>query len=143
MRDKELLAGVRSIEHFKSVLLGKWFIIETNHHALKYLQHVTHPNSSMRRWSCFVQVFDFEVRYIAEEINSADFFKQAYRTERKVCIKIGNHGQSMDQVQNFPPSRKKIRKNQKNVEKSKKSGKIKKNKQKSKKSAKIIKWSNF
>lgn len=51
---KELLVAVKSIEHFKYYLLGKRFILETDHHALKYLQQATQPNSRMVRWSFFL-----------------------------------------------------------------------------------------
>lgn len=91
--DKELLAILKSIDYFKYYLLRKRFTLETDQHALKYLKQATHPNNCMMRGLYSYITSDFEVRYIAYETNFADFFKQAYRNERKVRIKIGNQAQ--------------------------------------------------
>ncbi|KAI5173482.1 hypothetical protein PAEPH01_2018 [Pancytospora epiphaga] len=47
--DKELLAVIKSVEHFRMYLLGKEFLLKTNHKALTYIAQVKTPSSRLLR----------------------------------------------------------------------------------------------
>ena len=70
--DKELLAVVKGLEHYRHYLLGKRFTLKTDHKALEYLWSCKNPHSRLLRWSLKLQEFDFTPLYIKGEINAAD-----------------------------------------------------------------------
>ncbi|KAI5179355.1 hypothetical protein PAEPH01_2619 [Pancytospora epiphaga] len=70
--DRELLAIVKSVQHFRHYLLGRKFILRTDHKALSYLHKAQNPNSRMLRWSLILQEFFFRIDYIKGEDNAAD-----------------------------------------------------------------------
>lgn len=70
--DKELLALVKSIEHFRHYLLGRKFLLLTDHRSLEYLWESSNLNSRLVRWSLYLQEYEFEVRYIKGDENGAD-----------------------------------------------------------------------
>lgn len=57
--DKELLAMIKSMDYFRHYLIGKKFILETDHKSLKYLNSTSQPNSRIMRWSLFLHSFAF------------------------------------------------------------------------------------
>ena len=59
--ERELLAVIHALRTWRHYLLGKRFIIVTDHHSLKFLQ--TQPQLSRRqaRWLEFLAEFDFEI----------------------------------------------------------------------------------
>lgn len=70
--DKELLAVVKTLEHFRHYLLGKPFILKTDHKALEYIWSAQNMNSRLMRWSLKLQEYSFRVKYIRGECNIAD-----------------------------------------------------------------------
>ena len=58
---RELLGVIHALRTWRHYLLGKKFIIVTDHHSLKFLQ--TQPQLSRRqaRWLEFLAEFDFEI----------------------------------------------------------------------------------
>jgi hypothetical protein len=70
--DKELLALVKGIEHFRHFLIGKEFFVETDHKALEYLWKTKDQNTRLLRWSLKLQEYTFTTRYIKGEDNAAD-----------------------------------------------------------------------
>ena len=70
--DKELLALVKTVEHFRHYLLGRKFVLRTDHRALAYLWESKNPNSRLLRWSLAMQEYDFTPVYIKGETNMAD-----------------------------------------------------------------------
>jgi hypothetical protein len=70
--DKELLALVKGIEHFRHFLLGTEFVVETDHKALQYLWSNKDINTRLFRWSLKLQEYSFVPRYIRGESNPAD-----------------------------------------------------------------------
>lgn len=70
--DKELLALVKTIEHFRYYLLGRKFTLRTDHRALAYLWESKNPNSRLLRWSLMMQEYSFTPVYIRGKTNIAD-----------------------------------------------------------------------
>jgi hypothetical protein len=70
--DKELLAVIKSVEHFRHYLLGKSFTLRTDHKALQYMWSTTNPSSKLLRWSLKLQEYSFTPEYIKGEKNVAD-----------------------------------------------------------------------
>lgn len=70
--DKELLAAVKAIEKFRYYLLGRKFILKTDHQALLSMLRSKKTNSRLLRWSLILQEYDFEISYIRGEENAAD-----------------------------------------------------------------------
>ena len=61
--EKECLAIVAAMKHFRVYLLGKKFEIQTDHQALRYLDRMQNSNGRLTRWSLAIQPFDFDVTY--------------------------------------------------------------------------------
>lgn len=70
--DKELLGIVKGIEHFRHYLLGKEFLLRTDHKALAYLWDTKNQNSRVQRSALKLQEYTFKVEYIKGEDNIAD-----------------------------------------------------------------------
>ena len=58
---KELLAVVTFVKHFRAYLLGRHFILRTDHGSLQWLYNFREPEGQMARWLELLQEFDFEV----------------------------------------------------------------------------------
>ena len=71
---KELLAVHHFVHHFKHYLLGRAFIVRTDHRALTWMLNWKNPNTSQYcRWRQELEVFDMEVQYRrGEEHANAD-----------------------------------------------------------------------
>ncbi|MGL4850984.1 MAG: reverse transcriptase domain-containing protein [Clostridium sp.] len=70
--DKELLAVVKSIDHYRNYLLGKEFTLKTDHKSLTYLWETKNPTSRILRWAMKLQEYSFVPTYIEGEKNGAD-----------------------------------------------------------------------
>jgi hypothetical protein len=61
--DKELLAVKTFILQYKHFLLGRKFIVRTDHAALKWLFTLQEPKGRIARWIELLSEFDFEIQY--------------------------------------------------------------------------------
>jgi hypothetical protein len=61
--EKELLAVVRSIEHFKEYLIGRKFKLYTDHKPLKSLMSKDNLSTRLARWMIRIQCYDVEIVY--------------------------------------------------------------------------------
>ena len=68
--EKEFLAIVLAVIHFKVYLLGKPFVIQTDHRALQWLQQFREKNARLTRWSLQVQPYTFTVQHRKGRENS-------------------------------------------------------------------------
>ena len=59
--EKECLAIKLATQAFRVYLLGKPFIVQTDHRALEWLDHLKENNAKLSRWSIALQPFKFEV----------------------------------------------------------------------------------
>ena len=58
---KELLAVVNGLKCFRQYLLGRRFVIRTDHAALSWLRRTAEPMPQLARWLTFIEQFDYEV----------------------------------------------------------------------------------
>ena len=63
--EKELLAVVYFMQYFRQYLLGRRFIVRTDHQALVWLLSLKEPNGKIARWIEILAPFDFTVEYRA------------------------------------------------------------------------------
>lgn len=61
--EKELLAIVWGIKHFRTYLYGKHFTILTDHQPLRWLFNNKDPSSRLMRWRIMLEEYDYEIRY--------------------------------------------------------------------------------
>ncbi|KAF9760667.1 Retrovirus-related Pol polyprotein from transposon [Nosema granulosis] len=93
--DKELLAVVKSIDHYRHYLLGREFLLKTDHKALTYLWETKNPTSRLLRWAMKLQEYKFRIEYIKGEDNAADGYSHI-SSLRQVTSKKEN---SLDEEQ--------------------------------------------
>ena len=61
--EKECLAIKLAVHAFRVYLLGKPFLIETDHRALEWLNSVKENNPRLARWSLLLQPYQFSVKH--------------------------------------------------------------------------------
>lgn len=67
--EKELLAVVWSVKHFRPYLFGRKFTIVTDHKPLEWLFSLKEPNSKMVRWRLKLEEFDYTIVYKKGTLN--------------------------------------------------------------------------
>ena len=60
---KELLAIVTGLKQFRQYLLGRHFVIRTDHAALTWLRRTAKPMPQLARWLTFIEQFDYEIEH--------------------------------------------------------------------------------
>ena len=60
---RELLAVVTFIQHFKQYLLGRKFVIRTDHSTLRWVLSFKEPENQLARWIKILSQYDFTVIY--------------------------------------------------------------------------------
>ena len=60
---KELLAAVSFIKHFRPYLLGKQFILRTDHCSLTWLYNFKNPEGQLARWLEALQEYNFTIEH--------------------------------------------------------------------------------
>ncbi|GBN99165.1 Retrovirus-related Pol polyprotein from transposon 297, partial [Araneus ventricosus] len=63
---KELLAIVKSIEHFHHYLYGRKFLLRTDHASLRWLLNFREPEGHIARWIQRLQEYNFEIQHRKE-----------------------------------------------------------------------------
>ena len=61
--EKELLAVRFFIEHFRQYLLGRKFLVRTDHQALVWLFKLKEPRGKIARWIEILSHYDFSIQY--------------------------------------------------------------------------------
>ena len=60
---RELLAVVYFVKYFKAYLLGRKFLLRTDHAALTWLRKTPEPIGQQARWCEILEEFDFEIQH--------------------------------------------------------------------------------
>ena len=77
--EKECLAIKAATHAFRVYLLGRQFIIQTDHRALKWLDRLKDNNARLTHWSLALQPYQFVVQYQAGSANNnADGLSRAF-----------------------------------------------------------------
>ena len=58
---KELLIVVFGFKQYRQYLLGRYFVIRTDHAALSWLRRTPKPMPHLAKWLIFIEQFDYEV----------------------------------------------------------------------------------
>ena len=61
--EKELLSARFFIEYFRQYLLGRHFLVRTDHQALTWLFSLKEPRGKIARWIDVLSLYDFEIQY--------------------------------------------------------------------------------
>ncbi|KAL5506277.1 hypothetical protein EMCRGX_G007890 [Ephydatia muelleri] len=67
--EKECLAIKLATHAFRVYLLGKPFTVQTDHHALEWLDRLKEDNARLTRWSLALQPYQFKVKYRPGKLN--------------------------------------------------------------------------
>jgi predicted aspartyl protease/transposase InsO family protein len=62
---KELLGAVNGLKSFKQYLMGRHFVLRTDHAALQWLRRTPEPMAQLARWLTFIELFDFDIQHRA------------------------------------------------------------------------------
>lgn len=68
--ERELLAIVWAVQHFRPYLYGRKFTILTDHRPLTWLFNCKDPSSRLIRWRLKLEEYSYEIRYKPGRINS-------------------------------------------------------------------------
>lgn len=69
--EKELLAIVWAVRRLRQYLLGRKFIIQTDHQALVWLKNCKDPSSRLMRWRLKLEEYEYDIHYVKGKENSA------------------------------------------------------------------------
>ena len=85
--DRELLAVVQAVKHFKHYLYGRHFLIRTDHGALKWLLNFRQPEGKIARWLTALGTFDFSIEHRAgsKHGNADGLSRRPRRCKRSSC----------------------------------------------------------
>lgn len=95
---RELLAVVKTLQHFRRYLLGRKFRIRTDHAALKWLLEFKNPEGQVARWIEQLQEYDFVIEHRSGKSHGnadalsrrpcPDDCKHCLRQEAKECLRM-------------------------------------------------------
>ena len=77
--EKECLAMVWAVEHFRPYLYGRPFVVQTDHNSLVWINQVKDKNRKLLNWSLILQQYDITVQHKSGSANSnADALSRAH-----------------------------------------------------------------
>ena len=82
--EKECLAVVWAVKHFRVYLHGTKFIVIADHSALKWLMTINDPTGRLARWSLYLQAYDFEIIQRKKHTNVEAFSTPVLMGEKAV-----------------------------------------------------------
>jgi len=91
---KELLAIVCYTKMFRQYLLGKQFVVRTDHSALPWLRTTLEPIGQQARWCEILEEFDFQIVHRLGRLHG-----NANAMSRRTCRQCGNDGENKTAIQ--------------------------------------------
>ncbi|GBG69713.1 hypothetical protein CBR_g4544 [Chara braunii] len=67
--EKELYAVYKALTHWRHYLLGRFFILRTDHQTLRWMRAQPVLSDALKRWIEVIEQYDFEPQYIKGEYN--------------------------------------------------------------------------
>ena len=87
----ELLAMLYGCEHFKPYLLGRKFLLVTDHRALLWLVNTPTPPATLVRWLLKLSEFDFRVEHRPDKLhNNVDALSRPLFVSRTHAVNLIN-----------------------------------------------------
>ena len=68
--EKECLEVVLVVKHFKPYLLGRTFIIQTDHQAFEWLHQFKEKNTRLTHWSLLLHQYNFTIKHRKGQANT-------------------------------------------------------------------------
>ena len=94
--EKECLAIKLAIKAFQMYLLGRPFIIQTDHRTLQWLSNVKDENSRLARWSLALQPYQFNIEHRRGRANAnADSLSRV--PNLKDVLRTGEEGRNVEE----------------------------------------------
>ena len=59
--ERECLGIIWAIQSLRHYLFGKQFMVQTDHHPLRWLLHMKDKNQRLLRWSLILQEYSFDI----------------------------------------------------------------------------------
>ena len=81
--DKEALALVEGIQHFKHYQANQEFTVFTDNISVKYLQKIKDCNGRLGRWSLLLQAYNFRIQHRSGDRNPADYLSRHAHSNTK------------------------------------------------------------
>lgn len=69
--DKEMLAIMHALSKFRQYLVGRKFIVRTDHNSLKYFLGQKDLNERQQKWVSKIPAYDFDIEYVNGKNNLA------------------------------------------------------------------------
>ena len=63
MIKRELLAVVFGLKTFRQYLLGRHFVVRTDHSAVQWIRRTPEPMGQLARWLTLLKQYDFEIQH--------------------------------------------------------------------------------
>jgi len=87
--ERELLAIVWAVKHFRPYLFGRKFILITDHRPLTWLFSIKDPGSRLARWRLKLEEYDYKIEYKPGRINNnADALSRIRVNHFQECVKF-------------------------------------------------------
>ena len=89
--DKELLAVRYFVDYFRYYLLGRQFLLRTDHQAIKWLFSLKEPKGRIQRWIEILSAYDFQIEYRpGAKHGNADGLSRCPNPQDCVCPDLDN-----------------------------------------------------
>jgi len=114
---KELLAVKYGLKQYRQYLIGRQFVVRTDHAALSWLRRTPEPMPQLARWLTFIEEFTFEVQHRAgvkhqnadalsrrSDYNEVDSSEEMYEGQRisvittQSSVTVANHPATLNKA---------------------------------------------
>lgn len=95
--ERELLAIVWAVKHYRPYLFGRRFKLITDHRPLTWLFSIKDPGSRLARWRLKLEEYDYEIVYKPGKINkNADALSRIKVNNIQKCVAFHNNIENLD-----------------------------------------------